>query len=163
MIIGIDPGTSGAVALLGDDGGLMQVDPIPHYWEKMKTKSKSGNFRRKRRIDMHRAYIDLLSYREAGAKACYIEKVQGIPNMGSSSTFNFGEAYGIIQALAVAAGFQLTYVTPQAWKKSLALLRCDKPESIVKARTIFDVKDKIDHNQADACLIAYYGFKQLQA
>lgn len=159
MIIGIDPGVSGAIAVLGEDGSLLDVDPMPHYWEKMKTKSKSGNVRRRRKLDIAGTYKLLVEHRlNYGATYCYIEKVHAMPKNGASSMFNFGEAYGIVQALAVSAGLEVIYVTPQEWKKSVDLIKAEKDASIEKVRTIFGDGGKIDHNMADACLIAWYGY-----
>lgn len=51
-----------------------------------------------------------------------IEKVNSMPNQGSSSTFRFGEGYGIVQGCAMAVGCKVHYIQPVTWKKQANLI-----------------------------------------
>ncbi len=155
--IGIDVGLTGAVAVV-DGNALLAVHTIPTYWEKMKTKSKSGKVRRRRKVDSVALLNLLQSLRQEHTAFCAIEKVQAFSGQGAASTFNFGETYGITKALAVAAGFNISLVTPKAWKKFIEFKTKDKAESIERVKALLGV-ELSDHNQADAVLIAYYADK----
>ena len=101
--IGIDPGLSGAIARVADDGARYEVHDMPII--------KLGS---KKQYDIHRLFEMLVDFGEG--LPCYCEKVGAMPKQGLASTFTFGMGYGIAQALAIAAGHRLSFVRPQTWK-----------------------------------------------
>lgn len=151
MIIGIDPGLSGAVAIIHDDGKVAIVD-TPTTLIKKGKKSKHDYLP----VQM----ADILGSREV----ChvFIESVHAMPGQGSVSMFRFGEGYGLWIGIIAALGLPHTKVTPQAWKKALMAGIKDKDASRQRAQELFpqcvaELSRKKDIGRADALLIAEYG------
>lgn len=159
--MGIDVGVSGGIAIVRKNK-VLEWHQVPHEWEELKTKSKSGRTRRRRKINIVKFLALLNNLRDKyGHIDCQIEKVGAMPNQGSVSGFNFGEAYGITKAMAQAAGFNVSLVRPQDWKKSYDFKLKDKGDSCILVGYLFGLDIK-DHNICDAILIAFFGAK-LQA
>lgn len=116
-VVGIDPGLSGALAVL--DGGRMPtvVDAVdmPVFSEK----KPGGGVRRT--LDCLALVEFLRRATDGGAEACVLERVAAMPRQGVSSTFRFGEAFGAAQAAVAAAGLPLVLVTPAEWKRAFRL------------------------------------------
>jgi len=117
IYIGIDPGKSGAIAIIDEVG--ITVDPFDEI--------------------IYRDRLGLIGERiENGERAvCALEKVGARPMQGVSSTFEFGRNAGFIEGLLVANEIPYALVTPQRWKKEFALLKRDKDASIAEARRLF--------------------------
>ena len=154
MIIGIDPGLSGAVALLDGDECVDLWDmPIS---EKTHGKGKEVN-----------AFLLADIIHDAVQKAdgdltAIIEQVSAMPGQGVSSMFAFGAAYGTVRGVLGAMGIPTTQVTPQRWKRAEGLTGRDKDASRTKAISEFPevrhmLHRKKDVGRADAILIARYG------
>ena len=112
MIIGVDPGLSGGLAVV--DGSVLEaVSPMPTtLWVDNKKQVVDGT-----------ALADLFSEWRLwyGVHDMCIERVGARPNQGVTSMFNFGMSFGILYGVALAMGFDVTFVTPQQWKKDLEL------------------------------------------
>lgn len=149
MIIGIDPGNTGAVAVLSRAGKFLRVFDTP-----LKEEGR-GNI-----IDANDLLYDL---EELYVDTVFLEKVHAMPNQGVTSMFNFGQGYGIIKGVLGCLGYDYTLVTPQAWKKHHGLLKTDKDAARLKAIELFPeaeqyLQRKKDIGRADALLIAAYGY-----
>lgn len=151
--IGIDPGVSGAVAILDGHGGLVQVFDMPSVEIVVGGKTK-------RRVSPEMLCAELRLYADQGAVA-WVEQVGAMPGQGVTSMFAFGEAFGL--AKGVLAGLQVrTYtVTPGKWKKTL-LVNPGKDGSRSKAAQTWpahaqEFKRVKDDGRAEAALIAAYG------
>jgi Holliday junction resolvasome RuvABC endonuclease subunit len=145
MIIGVDPGKSGACALV-DTSIIIDIFDMP--W-------------RDKQVDAAEL-ADMLSFwRNIYEPDCLIiEQVHAMPRQGVSSTFQFGVSYGIVIGCAYTLGFDVEFVTPQKWKKALGL-SSDKDESRLLASRLWpDNKDsfsrKKDDGRAEAALIAHW-------
>src|SRR5690625_585132 len=103
IVIGIDPGVSGAIAVLGADHPGLHDMPVM-------AKGK-GN---KRQVNAA-ALADLLSQaREIGDDTVVmLEQVGAMPGQGVSSTFGFGESLGVVRGVCGALRLPLQLVTPQ--------------------------------------------------
>ena len=130
--IGIDPGKSGGIAIIEEDGAFT--------------------------IKMPETEKDLFEYLRDNAHNafCLIEQVHAMPGQGVTSMFNFGMSYGALRMAIIAAEIPFQTVTPQRWQKALqCLTKGDKNVSKRRAQEIFpDIK--VTHAIADALLIAYY-------
>ena len=123
--IGIDPGLSGAVAVVSEDGAGYEVHDMPVI--------KIGS---KRQYDILKLYELLQGFGDS--LPCYCEKVGAMPGQGVTSMFSFGMGYGIAQALAISAGHRLTLVRPQTWKaKMLRDVAKSKHSACGVARNLF--------------------------
>jgi crossover junction endodeoxyribonuclease RuvC len=84
---------------------------------------------------------------------------------GVTSMFRFGQSFGMIQGVVASRGIRTVMVRPQAWKKALGL-NSDAEISRARALQLWPdqsdfFKRKMDHNRAEAALIAEWGRKQL--
>lgn len=151
-ILGIDPGLNGALAFM-DDHELLIYD-IP-------TLAIERNGKNKRQIDLQKLASILRIYK---IDHCYLENVNAMPGQGVSSMFQMGRGYGQIEMALAALCIPVTYVTPQKWKKSLAVPK-DKDGARQRASQIlpqwahnWPLKKHAD--RAEAALIAYYGLEK---
>lgn len=148
IIIGIDPGLTGAIAILSD---LPHVEPSI---EDMPVADGS--------IDPAGLSALLANYDDA--RMAYVERVSAMPKQGVSSTFKFGTGYGMVLGVLAALEIPYALVTPGVWKKAYGL-SSDKEQCRARALQLFpalagDMKRKKDHGRAEALLIAEWGRRQ---
>lgn len=141
--IGIDPGMSGAMAVisLGDDGrSVVKVIPFD-------------------RND----YVYATTLFWGDDTMCILERVHAMPKQGVSSSFSFGENFGWIQGVLYANRIPYELVLPQKWKREFGVT-ADKNTAIEVARRLFpevslrrtDRCRKDDDGMAEALLMAEY-------
>lgn len=141
IYIGIDPGQSGALAVL-DDTGIAYAIPFDET-----------------------DYVEELSkYRSDRMNArCVVENVHAMPKQGVSSSFNFGRNLGWILGVLAGLGIPVELVNPQKWKREFSCTS-DKNTSISVARRMFpnvSLKQtprcrKDNDGMAEALLMAEY-------
>lgn len=158
IVVGIDPGITGAVCVLCDDAVEFHDTPTLTI--------KSGKSV-KHVIDVHAAALLLEKIRPS--YIC-IEKVGAMPNagqsMGATSAFNFGMGYGMWLGIIAALKIPFDQVHPAAWKKLMMVgMSKEKDASRQRAMQLYphvakDLNLKKHHGRADALLIANFG--QLQ-
>ena len=104
---------------------------------------------------------ELLGATGGHLRFAFLEKVGAMPKQGVSSTFKFGQHYGLLRGLLVALQIPREFPTPQTWQKALGCLTGgDKNVSKAKAAQLWpDIK--WTHATADAALIAEYGRREL--
>ncbi len=138
LIIGIDPGKRGGVACI--DFQKIYAFPMPEDDEGI-AKLFDAIIRKSMLLDC--VFI--------------IEQVHASQQMGVSSAFNFGYNYGFLKGCISKYG-NVIGVTPQKWQTAL---NCrtggDKKISKKKAEELFP-GIKVNLKNADALLLAYYGF-----
>lgn len=150
MILGIDPGASGALVALDKQG-----EPIE--WMLMPT-MKEGSATRVNGLAVAE-FIRSLSVCDIRA---YVESVHSMPKQGVTSSFNFGHSAGVIAGVLAALEIPTVMVTPQRWKKRASLIGTNKDaarsKAIIRWPKWRDL-DKIGAGQAyaDAAFIAVYG------
>lgn len=158
MRLGIDPGLTGALALVTPDKELVQVWDMP---VQAKTHGKGNELDAYRLADIFDECIGLAN--EAGERLVVIlERVNAMPGQGVSSMFSFGMSYGEVRGAAKAMGLGVKYVTPQKWKRQAGLVKKPKEAALgLVIETWPDRRDlfarKKDVGRADAALIALYG------
>ena len=149
-VIGIDPGASGAIALLVS-GVLISVHDMP-------TVTVERNKAQKRQVCP--AGLSLLMQQLSPHKAT-VEKVGAMPGQGVSSMFSFGRSVGIIEGVLAAKQIPVTYTTPQAWQKLSGAAK-GKDGSRQRVMELFPSQAHLfarvkDDGRADAVLIALMG------
>jgi Holliday junction resolvasome RuvABC endonuclease subunit len=152
IIAGIDPGLSGAVAILHGDGTLLNVFDIPTVEEVHGKGSRQ-------RVAPALLHDELIG--DVRISVAYIEHVASSPQMGVTSAFRFGEAFGATVAVLQTCGIRTELVRPAMWKKAMGL-NSEAEVSRAKALELWPdsssfFKRKMDHNRAEAALIAEYG------
>ena len=146
--IGIDPGISGAIAILNDTFELVECYDMP-----IMASSNSKN-------QVNSAALANLIKKHGYTMTAYLERVSAMPGQGVSSMFSFGTSYGIVQGVLAALGIPVVLVTPQAWKKRAGLTGKDKDLARTLAIRLYpggDLSRKKDIGRADAILIARFG------
>lgn len=93
---------------------------------------------------------------------CMLEKVGGMPKMGGSSMFNFGQGYGHIEMALIANEIKTTTTSPQAWQKTMLIGTKSKLSTTewknklkAKAQQLYPHL-KVTLGNADALLILEY-------
>ena len=147
MILGIDPGLDGGLAII-DGSAIELLETIP-------TQTKSGFI--KRQVDAEKLSNILRVYPDL---VCYLEGVASRPGQGVASVFSFGDTYGAIRGVLGALNIPTYTVIPSKWKKALQI--SSKEDSLKAIKDLYpDMKWlKKDHNLAEAVLIAVYGIKE---
>lgn len=154
MYIGIDPGESGAIALL--HGSSLTVYDMPLRSEKRRGKVVTE-------IDTP-VLCAMLNEIDPPA-VVYLEQVGGMPRQGGAAAFQFGRAYGQVEAACVAAGFSPVYVPPAKWQGHWRLIGADKATACALAalnwpqltNSFYGPRGGLRDGRADAALIAAYG------
>ena len=150
IIIGVDPGITGGIAVL-DDGRLIKVYDMPVRAVPYKKKTRNV-------VDGIAVYE---IFCEHDPNFIIIEEVHAMPKNGATSMFNFG--YAAATVFGVACSFwkdtDIQFVTPQAWKKKMNLLKTEKDDARLRCIEIFSshsdwFKLKKHSGRADASLIA---------
>ncbi len=155
MHIGIDPGLSGAVAVLADDGVLVSVHDTPV----LTLRTSRGT---KQEYDLAGMAALLRPYTGPGAQVL-IEESQAMPGQGTRSMFTIGVGFGAWLGILAALQLPYTRVRPQVWKRALGL-GPDKEQCRLRAMQLFpgaDLRRKKDHGRAEALLLAWYGMHHL--
>ena len=143
--IGIDPGKSGALALLHEDGNV-----------------ETYTFN-------EAVYVEVLrQVSEYNTVLCCLEKVGAMPGQGVVSMFNFGHNFGFIEGVLRAYGVPYQLVPPQTWKKEFSLTS-DKAKSIEVCQKLFphanlmatENSRKPNDGIAEAVLMAEYARRKL--
>lgn len=151
-IIGIDPGASGAIAILDVRAGLVDAFDMPSVEVKI-----GGAM--KRRVAPEAIAAELRTY--APYATAFIERVNAMPGQGVTSMFAFGEAYGLVRGVLAGMGIPCTAVTPAVWAKAMRVAG-GKDGSRQRAMELWPDKAQLfkrvkDDGRADAALIAAWG------
>lgn len=160
FVIGIDPGLTGALALVqvsGEKTRLMDVKDMP-------TATKRVNGSSKAHVIMPALADILTDWTDLPFDArfdVFIEEVNAMPGQGVVSMFRFGHVAGAIEGVCAGLRIPVTHVRPSEWQK-IARVRKDPDAGRLRASQLFPLMSSLfarkkDHNRADAALIAYAG------
>lgn len=143
--LGIDPGKTGAAALIHDDGELILDWP--------------GD------VALVADHVRQWKF-EFNIQLAALEKVTARPGQGVVSMFSFGQNLGSWQGILSALSIAYLMPTPQAWQKGLVDRKSgDDPKScsLATARRLFpdaELHLKKHHGRADALLLAWWAKSQ---
>ncbi len=154
LIIGIDPGISGAICFFLN-GEVIDVIDMP---------SMADGKKNKRQINSQQVFNEI-SQRILNIPKkeiiVVIEQVSAMPGQGVTSMFNFGQSFGVLKGICSAMQLSMYFVRPAKWKKYYGLIKTEKDASRTKVIEIFPyisskLSKKKDSNKADAILIANF-------
>lgn len=153
IYIGIDPGQTGAIAFLSD--------------QKSNLANKVFDFEDGEALTWLKDVGEEV-YRGNIQAVAVLEKVSSMPGQGVSSSFKFGCNFGRWIGRLEALGIPFDFVTPQKWKKAMFdSMPKDNVKEMARDRAIRllpgmadRLKRKMDHNRAEALLMALYAMKQ---
>lgn len=150
FIGGIDPGLTGALAVLDFDEFVL------HLWDTPTVSVQVGDKIRKR--------CDPDAFVAAASKHpidyALIENVQSTPNDGHVGAFTFGKVTGIAIGIFAGLDIPLGSVAPAKWKMAMQV-PADKKASKLRASILFPNctagwSREMDHGRAEAAIIALY-------
>ena len=153
LIIGVDPGISGALVLL--DPATMRV----WKWADMPTAESNG----KRSVSASLLTLRISEWSSLASATgrrllAIVEEVGAMPGQGVTSMFSFGRSYGVILGVLAGYGIATELVRPAVWKKGAGIGK-DKGSARKAAQERFpDAADLFarakDDGRADAALLA---------
>jgi crossover junction endodeoxyribonuclease RuvC len=150
--IGIDPGVSGALALIAPDDSLSDLIDMP-------TMLLTGKRQTVNAAELGKVLRGWLM--GSHSTIAILEQVSAMPGQGVSSMFSFGTSYGIVQGVMAALQIPLHFVRPQAWKQRAGIPpKSEKDLARTVAQRLYpaaSLERKKDIGRADAILIARYG------
>jgi len=151
-IIGIDPGLSGAIAILENKNVLKLFDmPVMAEGKKNKKQLNSAQL-----VNIIKENIN-----KSDDVAVVVEQVNAMPGQGVTSMFNFGQTFGAIKGVCAALNLPIFFIRPSKWKKHFELINSSKDSSRTKVIEMYpslsnQLSKKKDVNKSDAILIARY-------
>ena len=151
-IIGIDPGLTGAIAIL-ENNKVLNIFEMPVMSEGKKNKRQLNS------AQLVKLLKDNISKNEE--VSVVVEQVNAMPGQGVTSMFNFGQSFGVIKGICSALSLPIHFVRPTKWKKHFNLIKTHKDASRTKVIEVYpEISSKLsrkkDSNKADAILIARY-------
>jgi crossover junction endodeoxyribonuclease RuvC len=152
IIIGIDPGVSGAICIL-TDGKITEIYDMPTMIDGKKNKKQVNGAEITNIINK-----ELVNEKDINV---VIEHVSAMPGQGVTSMFNFGQSFGVLKGICAALKLSVHFIRPVKWKKHFNLINTEKDASRTKVIEVFPyisskISKKKDANKADAILIARF-------
>ena len=154
-IIGIDPGLSGAIAVL-EDKKVLGIYEMPVMAEGKKNKRQLNSAQ----------LVNIIKNNiiESEEIVVVVEQVNAMPGQGVTSMFNFGQTFGAIKGVCAALELPIFFVRPSKWKKYFDLINSSKDSSRTKVIEMYpslssQLTKKKDVNKSDAILIARFYFE----
>lgn len=142
IYIGIDPGlVSGAWGAINHNGEYVGCGDIPNDGTRVLPKNLKGI---------------LLEVTSGDDCQIVTEDVYSMPGQGHSSTYKFGRAVGVIEAVCQMLPGPWFIVHPARWKRDMEV-DSDKELCRIEALTLFpsaEIRLKKHHNRAEALLLA---------
>jgi len=152
IIIGIDPGISGAISVI-ENKKILEVYDTPTMIDGKKNK---------RQINSAQVSNIIKERLKSGKEVVVVvEHVNAMPGQGVTSMFNFGQSFGVIKGICAALNLPIYFIRPTKWKKHFNLIKSNKDASRTKVIEVYpEISSKLqrkkDSNRADAILIALY-------
>jgi crossover junction endodeoxyribonuclease RuvC len=135
-VLGIDPGTSGAFALLNPAGAIIRLAKVPLLEEIKKTiDKKTGKAKQAKRSRLNlfelkrelQSIITLVSAHDQRL-VVYLEQVGANPTDGALGAFAFGRGFGHWEGLLTALDLPIMLAHPTAWKAVMVPLKIKSPK-----------------------------------
>lgn len=154
-VIAIDPGLTGAIALVYQ--GHVLVKDMPTY-----------TVRKATRVNLHELTTIIRDYASFIECEAVVEHVGSMPKQGVASAFNFGFTTGGIHGVLAALGFEVRTVVPAQWKFGVGIkaepkadTKARKASSRARAIELFPDYAHLfarakDDGRADAALMAWW-------
>lgn len=144
VFIGIDPGVSGAITALNENGKVVALTKMPQTMGEL---------------------LRFLQQFTDNDTTCYLEKVHARPGDGAASMFKFGRGFGWLQMALFASKIKTIEVLPNIWMRGLGIKskKKDETKTAYKNRLKFVAEQlfpdqKVTLWNADALLIAHAAY-----
>lgn len=140
--IGVDPGSSGAFAVLDEAGKLLRF----------------GNAKAKENYGLDDFQDALREAAAFGPTVCAVERILAFPGIPAQDLIGLGTSSGVLLGAAFVLGASVLTPTSSQWKKAMGVPK-DKPLSKARALAEFPtLPPRVRHDVAEACLIALWAF-----
>lgn len=106
---GIDPGKNGALAIIDEDGTVLDILMIP----------KIGKTEEVDKRELVNLFADLTAKYKGELKHIVMENVHAIHGSAATSTFTFGGLVWSEEILLIVCEIPYTLVTPKDWQKEM--------------------------------------------
>jgi hypothetical protein len=148
VILGVDPGQNGALAVIDDNGALIVVDDMPVV---------GGH--------VNAVLVGHWLRDHGSIHLAVIEDCHSMPGQGVASSFKFGRAKGVVEGVVGALGLPVEMPSPTMWKRAMGVTK-DKETTRALAIELWPehvdrFKRKKDADRAEAALLAEYGRRRL--
>ena len=145
-IIGIDPGLSGAIAIL-EHKKVLNIFDMP-----VMSEGKKNNKPLNSALLVSLLRENIVKDQEA---VVVVEQVNAMPGQGVTSMFNFGQTFGAIKGISATLKIPIFFVRPSKWKKHFELINSSKDASRTKVIEMYPsfaekLSKKKDVNKSDA-------------
>jgi crossover junction endodeoxyribonuclease RuvC len=154
IVIGVDPGAHGALAVLSAAGDLLEVLDMPHTPE--------ANGRTATNAPLLAAILA-----RTKARVAFCEFVSARPTDAKAAAFSFGRARGVIEGVCGALGLPIVFLTPPTWKRIADIPAGVENKDLARTRAIARwpahaglFARKMDVDRAEAALIAVAGLQR---
>lgn len=150
IIFGIDPGVSGAIVAMREDGSIDAHMPMPTFVVGTKN-----------RVNGVAIAAFFRNYLGQHCKAV-LEHVGAMPGQGTASMFSFGHSAGVAEGVLQGMDIPYQLIRPQAWKKRAGLIGKDKDAARTRCVQMYpelrvlDLKGK-GQAVSDAILLGRFG------
>lgn len=156
LTLGIDPGVTGAIAVLADGEPVQFVD-LPGF-------DRPNGGRELNPFKLAASLRGILQTHPGASVHATLEEVGAFSGEGRRSGFRFGEGFGIVKGVLGSQGIAWSLAPPKAWKKHFGLQKTDKDDARIYALRRFPslahaLSRKKDIGRADALLIALYAWE----
>ena len=130
LVIGIDPGISGAICFL-ENGKVIDVIDMPNMAEGKKNKRQVNG------AQIFNEINNKIKNSTINEVMVVIEHVSAMPGQGVTSMFNFGQSFGVIKGICAAMRLPLHLVRPVRWKKYFNLINSENKQAELELLSFF--------------------------
>ena len=154
-VMGIDPGVTGALAVLHqDDAGAWRVEAV-YDLPAIAVKTALGKVRR----HLDPVALSALLGQIGPVDRCLVERLSAPPGISGIAAYSLGATAATIATVLALSGIGAKLVSPSVWKRAMEVPK-DKNAARDFASERFGTSEfwrrKLDHNRAEAALIALY-------
>ncbi len=163
LVLGIDPGHSGAFAVYDTDAQrIATMDDMPTWYQ---TVTKQ---RKRPRIDALAVADYFDTFEMMGVALIVLEAVGGRPSQGAGAAYVFGYGVGLLYMAGIYSRIPIETVPPATWKKLMGIQgkgKADDSAIMQRANELFPLdRDKFltprggkRVDRAEAAMLAKYG------
>jgi crossover junction endodeoxyribonuclease RuvC len=109
VVLGVDIGVRGAIAVLCDSGELLEIHAMPCL--------DDGPVRRR---SVNAPLLAEIVFKSKASRA-FVEHVAARPGEGPTGAFAFGRSRGVVEGVLAAAGVPVAFLTPPTWKRAVGI------------------------------------------
>jgi crossover junction endodeoxyribonuclease RuvC len=159
VIVGVDPGITGALAFYRPGAGFLEVCDMP-------TLELMRNGKKKRAINAYELARLIDDKTRADSTIAWVEAVGAQPTDGAVQAFQFGQSTGLIVGVLAGQFIHTERVAPVSWRRAMGIKAgSGKDISRATATKLFpryaEHFARVKHEgRAEAALIAVYGAQQ---